>query len=380
MYRKRGTTAGPWQRQRFLLFTSLLLVALLAACAPSTTGPSGPRATLPPTVSPTVAPALQDTDWILAQLRGEDLVAGSYIQLSFEAKGFHGFAGCNHYGGEYETGDEAVLKFGQMEITLVDCPTPPGVVEQEQAYVEALREACTYRLEGDRLEIQDAVGETILTFVRQERVEADPAELLGATWQLVSLDGQDPIEGASFTLVFHDESQVSGDAGCRNYIATYEASGSDLHFLSMSMLGPVCPDGPLLEQEGVYTTILGWTDHFLLKEGQLELLTDRGERLIFEPLPSDAQVGLEGPTWKLLAFVEPNPDDESPFPLLTIDLLEGTEITTLFAEGTVRGSAGCNDYSGAYVQAGNSVSVSDLVATNRCEPSLWTTTALPHRR
>jgi hypothetical protein len=37
-------------------------------------------------------------------------------------------------------------------------------MEQEEAYVEALQSAVTYRVIHDRLEIDNAVGKTILVF------------------------------------------------------------------------------------------------------------------------------------------------------------------------------------------------------------------------
>ena len=54
-------------------------------------------------------------------------------------------------------------------ITDKDCPSPESVMQQERTYVEALRNAAAYRIIEDRLEIDNAAGETILVFVREER-------------------------------------------------------------------------------------------------------------------------------------------------------------------------------------------------------------------
>ena len=40
-------------------------------------------------------------------------------------------------------------------------------MEQEAAYIEALRSAASYRVADDRLKIDDAAGETILVFARK---------------------------------------------------------------------------------------------------------------------------------------------------------------------------------------------------------------------
>jgi heat shock protein HslJ len=41
-------------------------------------------------------------------------------------------------------------------------------MEQEAIYIEALQRAGTYRVEGDSLEIDNAAGDTMLVFARNE--------------------------------------------------------------------------------------------------------------------------------------------------------------------------------------------------------------------
>jgi hypothetical protein len=40
------------------------------------------------------------------------------------------------------------------------------VTDQEDAYLEALRSAIAFRLVANRLELQDAAGQTVLVFIR----------------------------------------------------------------------------------------------------------------------------------------------------------------------------------------------------------------------
>ncbi|HSR34170.1 MAG TPA: META domain-containing protein, partial [Anaerolineae bacterium] len=128
--------------------------------------------------------------------------------------------------------------------------------------------------------------------------------------------------------------------------------------------GPVCPDEALLEQEGAYTTALGWTNHYRLTEGTLELSTSRGETLAFERVPSEAEPALEGPTWMLLAFVEPNPYDESPnrSPMPS-DVLSRTEITAILEGSRAQGSTGCNSYGASYTRDGSALRFEGITFT-----------------
>lgn len=340
----------------------LLLVAFLAACAP-TAAPSGQEGV----TSSSGEKPLEGTEWVLTSLNGKGLLEGTHIALRFEEGWISGFAGCNTYGGGADSGNYVATEEGTLEIpeiarTVMLCASPEGIMEQESAYIENLMDAHGYQLSDDRLEIQDAAGETTLVYARQEVTGTDASELVGAAWRLVSLDGTEPITGSSITLVFQDGQRISGHAGCRDYVVAYEARDGGLALFSTTMLGAACAEEALLEQEGTYTTSLGWTDHYRLSEGQLELLTVRGEVLLFEPL--DGEPSLEGPSWSLVAFIELNPAVGVPVPLPTAaDVLEGTEITIRFERDRLQGSAGCNSYGAAYARDGSTLTIEGIAVT-----------------
>lgn len=230
---------------------------------------------------------LDGTEWILASLHGADLVEGTNITLGFANGNANGFAGCNAYGGAYTVMGIGTLSIPEMAITAQGCVEPKGVMEQESSYLEALQNAERYHMVDDRLELQNAAGETVLVFQRKVEYAMDPAQLVGTAWRLVSTNDKPPVEGTTITLVFEDQSRARGHAGCRDYTATYEASGDDIRFPALSMSGDeACLDEEAVYlQEGKYSDALTWTTNYRLKDGLLEITTARGEVLIFEPLP-----------------------------------------------------------------------------------------------
>lgn len=270
----------------------LALAILLLACG-------GPTGALSPIPTATVdggeakdlthdeAADLDGTAWILTSLYGSDLLAGTNITLEFAHGRASGFAGCNAYGGPYTATVAGALETPVLELTAQLCEGPPGVMEQEKAFMEAWQDGIAYRLVDDRLEIDDATGKTVLVFMRREEYPMDPADLVGTAWRLVSTNGQPPVEGSTVTLAFDDSSHASGHAGCRDYTVTYEASGDDIRFPFQSMEGDdACLDqDALYRQEGAYTDALTWATNYRLGDGWFELFTARGEVLLFEPLP-----------------------------------------------------------------------------------------------
>jgi heat shock protein HslJ len=313
---------------------------------------------------PAVDLALEHTGWILDLLHGEKPLAGSHLTLNLGREGFDGFSGCNTYGGEYETASDGVLIVGPIFQTAMECESP-ALTEQERTYVEALRSSTSYRVSPDRLEIGNAAGETVLVFVRKESLAMNPDDLLGTAWQLASLNGADLFEGSAITLAFQNDHRVSGHAGCQDYVATYQAGIDDMSFLFFSMIEAGCSmEEALLAQEGTYTTLLGWASSYRLQEEQLEILTERGEVLLYEPLPEAADASLEGTPWVLSALVEETEVEGMAAPLPAVTMPRpGTQVTATFKDGHVGGSAGCNSYGAAYDADGIALHVETPEAT-----------------
>lgn len=317
------------------------------------------------------SPSLVGTEWVLTSLDGSGLIEDTRITLDFDKESLGGFAGCNRYGGgrdsgKYSATGDGALTIPQLAVTVQLCSSPKGVMEQEKAYVEALRSAASYRVLDNRLEIADAVGETKLVFVSKEQSAMNPADVLGTRWQLVSLDGDSLAEGSPFSLVFRDEHQIHGQAGSRGYVGGYEASVDDIHVYWLGMMDTAhCrQQDPPTDQEGTYTTILESTEDYRIAEGRLELISVRGEVLVFEPLATEDDARPEGTVWALLAFVETRQIEGLPGPqLMPTAPLSGTKITVTFEDNTASGSAGCNTYSAAYTSDGSALTFQASAAT-----------------
>jgi heat shock protein HslJ len=163
------------------LASGAVLVLLLVGCrqpaVQEVTPWPTPDATLPATA--TAVPArdpLNGTRWVLLSLHGEPPLEGTRITLEFSGGFIRGFAGCNKYDSKQVIGDAEIRgKYKATEDGSLDTPgvtrtllasLTPEVNDQENAYLKALAEAVAFRLVENRLELQDATGETTLVFTR----------------------------------------------------------------------------------------------------------------------------------------------------------------------------------------------------------------------
>jgi hypothetical protein len=83
-----------------------------------------------------------------------------------------GHSGCNSYGGTYTLQDD-LLQFGEITSTLIAC-ADQAVMEQEQQYLEALRTASRFMVEGDTLEIWYQNDGGVLNFERSSGATPEP--------------------------------------------------------------------------------------------------------------------------------------------------------------------------------------------------------------
>jgi len=135
------------------LLMALVALTVLVACSCSSTT------------------ALENTAWELESLNGNDVLPGTTITIEFSGDQISGSAGCNHYGGSYQA-RESRLNVSDLFWTEMGCLEPEGILEQEQAYLDALSAAARYQIDGEGLEIFDNAGTRILVFVTSNSAAA----------------------------------------------------------------------------------------------------------------------------------------------------------------------------------------------------------------
>lgn len=100
--------------------------------------------------------------WRLVNLNGAAIIPGTEITAVFGDGGnLSGSSGCNTYSAGYQTNGSS-LTVGALSGSQQYCPSPPGVMEQEELYRLVLSSASGYTVEGRQLSIRSARGQ--LTF------------------------------------------------------------------------------------------------------------------------------------------------------------------------------------------------------------------------
>lgn len=97
---------------------------------------------------------LENTYWKLVELEGEPTIVlpnlrEAHFVLTVEERKVRGSGGCNRLMGSYETSGNR-LSFGPLATTRKMCF---GIMEQEQAFFEALGSTTHYQIRGDTMQL-----------------------------------------------------------------------------------------------------------------------------------------------------------------------------------------------------------------------------------
>ncbi|MGD9148145.1 MAG: META domain-containing protein, partial [Anaerolineae bacterium] len=295
--------------------------------------------------------SLEGTTWLLeAYLNSEGTLVGvlpdSEVTATFEDGRVTGNAGCNQYFGDYRFHGDNRLTVTVMGMTEMYC-APDAVMAQEADYLAALDKTATYVIAEDRLQIEDISGDEVLVFSALTSAAAAP--LVDTRWLLTGYDnGQGGFSSllvdTEITAIFGADGQLGGSAGCNNYNASYEvedpsASSGSLSVGMAASTMMMCPGPGIMEQEQAYLAALQSAASYEIQGDQLTISGPDGTRLLAYEV--SVPLSLTGTVWEAIGY---NNGKQA-----VVSLVIGTEITAIFGQdGTLSGSAGCNNYNAAY--------------------------------
>lgn len=225
-------------------------------------------------------PGLEDTRWQLSHYFNESgdlqpVTPGTVIDARFAAGKVSGSAGCNRYFGGYTSGKNNQLVFdGRIGSTQMACAQP--VASQERRYLALLSGVNGREIRDGLLVLLDKQGQVALQYSA-----GPPLILENTSWQASGINnGRGGVVSSATTqrvVAMFVEGKVSGSAGCNNYSASYEISGTQISFGAAMMTRRQCaePEG-IMAQEQEFLQALEAVAQFRLTAEQLELRDSNG--------------------------------------------------------------------------------------------------------
>jgi heat shock protein HslJ len=216
--------------------------------------------------------------WLLTSYNnGKQAVVGVLpdveVTAIFGADGtLSGSGGCNRYSAPYAV-EGNKIQIGLALSTMMACAEP--IMAQEQAYLAALAQAATYRIEGAQLELRDADGALLAAYTHQPATA-----LVGPTWLLTGYNnGKQAVVSVladtEVTALFGEDGTLSGSAGCNRYNAPYEVDGANIRIGLAATTRMMC-EQQIMDQEKLYLAALETAATHKVEGSKLELRTADG--------------------------------------------------------------------------------------------------------
>jgi heat shock protein HslJ len=219
--------------------------------------------------------SLAGSMWSLSAITGKDLVPGTIITAQFTADGkVSGSAGCNRYSATYSTKGSSIEITSEIASTMMACEQE--IMDQEQAYLQALKGIKTYSIAGDQLTLKGADDQSSLVY------QAQTQELAGTSWEVVSYNNgkqavTSVLAGTTLTAEFGKDGVLSGKSGCNSYNGSYTVTGDKVKIGPMASTKMACSDpAGVMEQEAQYLAALETAATYQVEGPVLELRTEDG--------------------------------------------------------------------------------------------------------
>ncbi|HEX5165583.1 MAG TPA: META domain-containing protein [Thermomicrobiales bacterium] len=227
------------------------------------------------------ADSLTGTKWELDELNGRDALDDVLVTMQLDDDDdLSGTSGCNRYIGSWETDDGDKITLEPSGLTMMACDQP--VMDQEQAFLEALASAVRFDLGVDELELYNAEGREVAEFDRLK-----PINLMRTPWVVVAInDGENRavpvLEGTTLMALFESEDdRLSGQGGCNTFTTTYSRDGEEMTIETPIAATLMACDQPVMDQETMFFEALGRTATFELGDETLLLRSEDGSMQVW---------------------------------------------------------------------------------------------------
>jgi heat shock protein HslJ len=232
---------------------------------------------------------LQGTQWQLSMVDSGGVptspVQGTTITLNFGTDGtVSGSAGCNDYSGGYRVAAGEQIAFLNLASTRKSCPE--AVMKLETEYLRLLETGGTYRLAGNRLDLEVDGSKASMRFGLPGTLAAvspTGSPLSGTNWKLVEIvnNGTETTVAATpeITLFLKNDGSVAGSDGCNDYSGTFTTNGDQITFGPLASTMKACEEA-VMQQATAYLQHLQNAATWKGVSETLELTTKDGQHVL----------------------------------------------------------------------------------------------------
>jgi heat shock protein HslJ len=215
----------------------------IAACGDDADAPDA-EGTLPAVGAAPTPAELSGRSFASTEVTGHELVAGSTIEMFFDADRVSIRAGCNSMNGGYRVTDGVLQTPGPMASTMMACDEP--LMDQDLWVAAFLADGARVTLEGDALTLTGAAATITLA-------EVADTPLVGTTWTVTGVVAGEAVSSipadAVASMTIAEDGTVAVETGCNTGSGSVEVGATTLNFGPIATTKRACIDEAVSDLE-----------------------------------------------------------------------------------------------------------------------------------
>jgi len=179
-------------------------------------------------------------------------------------------------------------------------------------------------------------------------------DLAGTSWEMTSVNGRAAVDGTRVTATFDNEGTITGSGGCNTYTYAYETTPPNFINVEPGITTLMACEPAITNQETQYFRALDDAATYVADGETLTLTSADGSTTVSYQAMQEAT--LAGTSWIVTGY---NNGKQA-----VVSVLAETTLTADFHEdGTLSGSAGCNNYNSTFTVDGSDITISPPAST-----------------
>jgi heat shock protein HslJ len=221
---------------------------------------------------------LANSQWAVVSINGDILVNDSYLSLNLWADGtFWGYSGVNSYEGNWESSTNCIRFY---DISCTEISSSPEMTQQEESFLNGLKEACSFTIEKHDLIFLDSSGRERVRLHRLAENKADHVWLAGTEWELEAINSTPITDNTTMSLFFDEFGNARSQAGPFYYETDFQVSGNNIRSTGNTVSRVGRPDDTGGEAEKGMS-VLAMAMNYQLNGSDLMVLSAKGDTASF---------------------------------------------------------------------------------------------------
>ena len=263
-------TTGFSVKSLFRLLSAILLAVISVGCCSCRQNADKPV-------------SLDGSHWKLETINGSSLIENYYASMYFRQTLIMGAEGVNTYYGHYAS--DAPHKINISECMFTALGSTERLNAEEDRFIATFTKIASYHIDGNKLILSDASGQSLLVFQKLPEYTENPTDLINTRWRPIMVNGEPYNQIWNALVTFKDDGTAVATTSRFVSEFTYRAAGDDIWGETTKRSGTTRDRLSTDKEADKFLGALNGVSNYRILNSQLEIYTMQQEQVAVVHVP-----------------------------------------------------------------------------------------------